>query len=181
MFNTQQKKEIILRLKTYQKFLVVRHPVERLLSAYKNKFVSATPDGYAFQRAYAYHMMTFARNTSLVPPSGAGMTFKEFLSFLVSHNPAYFQEHWAPYFHLCHPCTISYDFIGVYETLEDDSNQILRKINAPIELKFPTFIPSNTSKDLKQVWKAIPLRLQEAIFHTYFPDYTLFGYKKDPT
>ncbi|RXG55946.1 Carbohydrate sulfotransferase 14 [Armadillidium vulgare] len=143
--------EVREMLETYKKFMIVRHPTERLLSAYKDKFLSNSPDAKVFKRVYAVPMMRYSRNTSKnIPLTGNGMKFTEFLSYILSQNPQTLQEHWKSYFHLCHPCAMDYDFVGKYETLEADSNQILKNINAPPDLRFPPFKKSKTGEQLKQ-------------------------------
>jgi hypothetical protein len=39
-----------------------------------------------------------------------------------------FNEHWALYASLCQPCLISYDFVGKYETLDDDIDYIMHDL-----------------------------------------------------
>ena len=48
--STYSQDEIRRRLKTYFKFLVVRHPIERLVSAFRAKFGRQTGVQSAFQR-----------------------------------------------------------------------------------------------------------------------------------
>lgn len=37
--------------------------------------------------------------------------------------------HWRPMIDLCQPCSIEYDFIGKFERLNEDINELLHKIN----------------------------------------------------
>ncbi|KAB7497840.1 Carbohydrate sulfotransferase 11, partial [Armadillidium nasatum] len=176
---SQEYKDLEVRemLETYKKFMIVRHPTERLLSAYKDKFLSNSPDAKVFKRVYAVPMMRYSRNTSKnIPLTGNGMKFTEFLTYILSQNPQTLQEHWKSYFHLCHPCAMDYDFVGKYETLEADSNQILKNINAPPDLRFPPFKKSKTGEQLKQVINLIPKQLRKKLYNVYKLDFLLFDY-----
>lgn len=46
-------------------------------------------------------------------------------------------EHWMPVYHLCQPCAVRYDFVGSYERLEADANQVLEWVRAPPHVRFP--------------------------------------------
>lgn len=175
-----QEEDVRERLQSYSKFVVVRHPLERLLSAYRNKFASTSADAKMFKKYYAVRMMRFSRNGSAdVPESGEGMTFAEFLAFLGSApSPASFQEHWGLYVNLCHPCAIAYDFIGRYESLEEDSNRILREIGAPSWLSFPPFEPSKTAQNLRRALQNVSEAARTRLVLRYEPDFLLFGYNE---
>uniref|UniRef100_A0A0E9VEE5 Carbohydrate sulfotransferase n=1 Tax=Anguilla anguilla TaxID=7936 RepID=A0A0E9VEE5_ANGAN len=47
--------------------------------------------------------------------------------------------HWETVNRLCFPCFITYDFIGKFETLEQDANYFLSLVGAPGDLRFPSF------------------------------------------
>lgn len=58
-----------------------------------------------------------------------GPTFKEFIQFLItSHkNNDTFNEHWAPIYQFCTPCTVNFTLIAKVETLDRDSDFIIRQ------------------------------------------------------
>ena len=165
-------------ISTYTKIMIVRHPLERLLSAYNNKFCSNTTDGNAFQKNYARQMIAFARQIPLyeVPEDGKGMTFNEFLYFLSHQKTIHMQEHWRPMHQICFPCLIQYDYIGKFETIEKDSNEILSRLGSSI--KFPSQKRSKTPSKLKILQDSLPDSVSELLYKNYLPDYKLFDYDK---
>ncbi len=119
--------EIRLRLKEYYKFVIYRHPIERLASAWYNKFVQerSYSTGY-FENIYS----TFGKrmvNLTIVP-------FNGFLEALVSTNVHRWvrfsrDKHWEEQFKLCHPCHIKYDYIAKVETMDTDAKVLLTQYN----------------------------------------------------
>lgn len=188
-----QRKELRQKLLTYTKFLVVRHPLERLLSAFRNKFESNSRDAKVFKRVYGAKMIRKYRRGTGSPSenltsaedleeesakkTGEGVRFSEFVSFLLDKKDlATVNEHWRPYESLCHPCAVSYDVIGKYETLEEDSERFLRLIGAPEGLHFPRYAPTNTSALLRFYLASVkPGRLAKLMM-AYQRDFQLFQY-----
>ncbi|KAK2098222.1 Carbohydrate sulfotransferase 14 [Saguinus oedipus] len=109
--------EIRYRLQHYFKFLFVRDPLERLLSAYRNKFGEIQE----YQQRYGAEIVRRYRAGAGPSPSGDDVTFPEFLRYL----------------HLCQPCAVHYDFVGSYERLEADANQVLEWVRPPPHVRFP--------------------------------------------
>ena len=112
--STYSKDEIRKRLKTYFKFLVVRHPMQRLVSAFRSKFGKHTGVHSAFER-YASEIRNQGNNFEL--------SFSNFVEYISSANrhhykskknesgARYLEPHWAQYSTLCHPCHIDYDYM----------------------------------------------------------------------
>lgn len=171
--------DVLERLADYTKLMVVRSPLERLVSAYQDKFLSNAYDAAAFKKNYARNMIKAVRGEDV--ETGDGMQFKEFLQYLSSgyQKPGSFQEHWKPMYDLCHPCSINYDFIAKFSTLEDDSNRILDNVIQGIErqrIEFPKVVPSKTPEILEEYLAEIDPALLEAVKRIYMADHEMFGY-----
>ena len=152
-------------------FSFVRHPFERLVSAYVDK-VLGKAEGETLKRM-------------------RGKSFPQFVDHVISKykelgceaNPFCGMDvHWRPQFARCLYCDIHYDVIGKMETFGDDVKYIVMKQNLepfiPIET---TGIKTHASevrpgdkakKYFRQLTSAQILRL----FHIYKPDFLLFDY-----
>ena len=47
---------------------------------------------------------------------------------LLPKGSMYFDEHWAQFSTLCHPCHIDYDYIVKFETMREDAAYVLSKL-----------------------------------------------------
>lgn len=172
------------KLRTYTKFLFVRHPIERLVSAYRNKLVINSTSASVFKKKYGVAIMKKYRRTDSTAhqnasKSGHGVTFAEFVSYLTDtqqESNEVLNEHWAPYVDLCHPCALNYNIIGKYETLEEDSEYILRRIGSPPDLHFPPLVTSRTETLVADHLASLPDDLSRSLYNMYRPDFKLFQY-----
>ena len=176
-----QNEDIDFRLKTYKKFLFVREPMERLVSAYKNKILGTQKDGYV-QSAKEFILRTYRKlnNFKFSNTTDYKITFREFANYVTirrsHHELGQLNQHWRPYTEVCHPCVISYDYIGRYETLEEDAEQILRRVGAPRTLHFPPFVQSKSKSEVTSYLDELSASEKKMLFSIYSRDYTVFGY-----
>uniref|UniRef100_A0ACB8FE52 Carbohydrate sulfotransferase 9 n=1 Tax=Sphaerodactylus townsendi TaxID=933632 RepID=A0ACB8FE52_9SAUR len=175
-------KGIHMRLKTYTKVIFVRDPMERLVSAFRDKFEH--PNSYyhpvfgkSIIKKYRYNADGEALTT------GSGVQFKEFIQYLLdSHRPIGMDIHWEQISKLCNPCIINYDFIGKFETLEEDANYFLRLIGAPEDLTYPNFKDRHSTDErtnsevVRQYLAKIPATERQMIYDFYSLDYLMFNY-----
>ncbi|KAJ8277096.1 hypothetical protein GJAV_G00071430 [Gymnothorax javanicus] len=166
--------EIRYRLKHYFKFLFVRDPMERLLSAYRNKFGEIE----AYQRKYGAEIVRrYRKNPGKA--TGDDVTFVEFVRYLLDEDVERMNEHWMPVYNLCQPCAVTYDFIGSYERLQEDARYVLQRVEAPPTLQFPerqSWYNPVTPQTLQYYLCSLPPRLLSELLPKYILDFTLFGY-----
>uniref|UniRef100_A0A6B2E7X2 Carbohydrate sulfotransferase n=1 Tax=Phlebotomus kandelakii TaxID=1109342 RepID=A0A6B2E7X2_9DIPT len=172
-------------LADYTRFIVTRHPFERLLSAYRNKLEGNLPSAQYFQarvgRQIVKHFRPNASNASL----GNDVTFSEFAQYLLTPELSMnyqanqsFNEHWEPITNLCNPCFIKYNVIGKYETLIEDSALALQIINATVT--FPAGQrTSGTSERMRTYFDTLPIGTLRGLYQLYENDFKLFGYSLD--
>ncbi|XP_019786025.1 carbohydrate sulfotransferase 9 [Tursiops truncatus] len=175
-------KGIYARLNTYTKAVFVRDPMERLVSAFRDKFEH--PNSYyhpVFGKAIIKKYRPNACEEEL--NNGSGVKFKEFIHYLLdSHRPVGMDIHWEKISKLCYPCLIHYDFVGKFETLEEDANYFLQLIGAPKRLKFPNFKDRHSSDKrtnaqvVRQYLKDLTRTERQLIYDFYYLDYLMFNY-----
>ena len=159
------------RMRRYFKFVFVRHPLTRLVSAYRQKIEfngKRTP----------FIMKHLRSNTSDKSP----VSFQEFTSFVLRGKGKLVRnEHWATYNNLCNFCEVQYDFIGRLEFLEKDAHYLFQK-------QFPKYLhadfknddPHWTGSDLavtKKYFTQLTEENKQGLLHLYRKDMDMFGYK----
>lgn len=186
-FNTLTLAERDTVLSEYVRFIIVRNPLERLLSAYRNKLEGNMPSARYFQQRIGKQIIKSFRPNAATESlkRGHDVTFKEFILYLLTPelsminqpNQSFnaFNEHWEPINKLCHPCAIKYNVIGKYETLLDDSALALHLAGANIT--FPrNHRSSGTSELLREYFNRVPLGVIKSLYKLYADDFKLFGY-----
>ncbi|ELU05332.1 hypothetical protein CAPTEDRAFT_221303 [Capitella teleta] len=137
---TEAKQQEIIR--NYFKIMNTRHPVERALSSYMDKFVYSELEFPILEsieylnknyRSPADQIrLTHGRNT--IP---SGVRFDEFVSMVLDEKAPY-NIHWDSMINICHPCIIHYDYVMKTETMQEDAPYILSllssKLKEPLEL-----------------------------------------------
>ncbi|KAI6068164.1 Carbohydrate sulfotransferase 14 [Aix galericulata] len=166
--------EINYRLKNYYKFIFVRNPAERLLSAYRNKFGEIKE----YQLKYGVEIIRRYRKNG-GKSAGDDVTFSEFLRYLLDEDVEKMNEHWMPIYNLCQPCAVRYDFIGSYERLNEDANHVLEKVQAPSFIRFPerqSWYKPVTAETLHYYLCNTQQKLIKELLPKYILDFSLFAY-----
>lgn len=174
--------EIRYRLDHFMKFMFIRHPFERLVSAFRNKFGQNSSSADYFRSRYGRQIIkqyrTNASEESL--SRGHDVTFREFVQYIIDPRTvarANFNEHWRPMVDLCLPCTIQYNVIGKYESLMDDAWLVLEKANLNQKVSFPrSDRPSSTNSLVEEYTKHLTREELLHLYHIYEMDFRLFDY-----
>ena len=177
------KDEIVHRIHSYYKFLFVRNPLERILSAYRDKFTQYNKYTKYFQHKYGkFIIKKYRKNANKVSLArGHDVRFEEFVNYITDRpSNKEFNPHWAQYYRLCHPCKITYDFIGKMETLDMDAPYVMRKFqNGTWPFPPPPKTQSQTRSALKRFYRRIPAENISKLVEVYKGDFILLEY--DPT
>ena len=182
VFSPAEQKQ---KLKTYFKFTFVREPFERILSAYKDKFVYPRFPPKKLQLHGRAILRTVRPNAS----QGAldkldDITFREFIEYLVTKgsnkSTPVMDWHWDNYVNICGMCAIDYDFIGHYETFDQDladfkesaglSPEVAKKFNARANNK------SDTASSLLSYYSQIPIEWINILGRLYRANFEMFNY-----
>ncbi|KAE8297364.1 Carbohydrate sulfotransferase 8 [Larimichthys crocea] len=176
--------EIMRRLETYTKIIFVREPLERMVSAYRDKFEN--PNIY-YHSSFGIPIISKyrANPSSEALKTGDGVTFKEFVQYLLDvHRPVGMDIHWEQMNQLCNPCLINYDFIGKFENMKEESNFVLRLSGAPPNITLPSFKDRNpndmrTSVQItEKYFSQVSMLERQRVYDLYYMDYLMFNYSK---
>lgn len=181
-------KEQHTMLNTYQKFMVVRDPFERLLSGYRNKFFHPNPEHTAeFHRKvssfYRIRPNLLKREGIKVRTANfkeKPLTFEEFLVYFIDTYEvgAFMNEHFTASNQLCDPCKTKIEYIAKYDTLFDDVQHIFDTLN--IDIEFPGRNDNYYAKETRNIervyYEKIPKWLLMKVWHILKYDYVLFGF-----
>ena len=169
-------------LKTFFKFLFVRNPLARILSAYKNKFQDKNGQ---FQVKYGRDIVRRYRKLSIPTNEvkGNDVTLQEFVRYLIDKGN-YVQnmnEHWMPMYELCQPCYVDYDFIGSFENLDLDTSALLAKLRASKRITFPKkqsfYGKKLDGKEVARFFVNLTMDEYRSLHKRYTYDFKCFSYK----
>ncbi|KAF0294577.1 Carbohydrate sulfotransferase 14 [Amphibalanus amphitrite] len=129
------------RLETYTSAVFVRHPLERLVSGYREKY-KAENRGRPFIVRTAVQILAHEQNRSTEQVAEEGLppqvTFEQFARWVadappfdpdVSYPPEALNAHWLPVQHHCQPCVVPYSFLGKFETMREDAELLFKMTN----------------------------------------------------
>ncbi|XP_063803868.1 carbohydrate sulfotransferase 9-like [Pseudophryne corroboree] len=163
-------------LENYTKVMITRDPLERVVSAYRDKFIR--DKGIYYSKTIANAIKKELRNNSNTTEN---ITFEEFARYIVLHNPQYTDTHWKPMYNLCDPCQIQYDIIGKLKTIKQDADFILKVIGAPKKLRYPEIKysgdPRTNDQIRRQYLETLPPSLFRQLQNFYSVDFDMFDYK----
>ena len=165
------EKERKNRLETYFKFVFVREPLERLLSAYKYRLIKHERTTTDVRKEIVKNF----RPREFEPEGKNFVSFGEFIRYISDNNTT--NTHWRQYEQLCHPCVINYDFIGHLETLEEDAALLLKMVGIADRVTFPPIHDSTGSSEVPQYYSQVPPEYINRIGELYRSDFEMFGYE----
>ncbi|KAK4318975.1 hypothetical protein Pmani_010062 [Petrolisthes manimaculis] len=181
------KNATVRRLKSSVTVMTARHPLARLVSAFRDKFA----DGRKLDKPQSKdHFIYFwspalkalYRNTNMP----LQINFTQFVTFALLHKPH--EPHWEPFTKLCSPCDISYQYIIFLDTLTEDLQFLMSALNistinsktrdnrGPREGVDPSD-DLTLDPDLLQYYLQLPPYLMAKVLHTYTLDIKLLGYQ----
>ena len=109
------------------------------------------------------------------------MTLEEFYKFLTVTPVTRFDEHWSSFTRLCQPCYIDYNFIGIYDDMQNEASYMIKHLGLSEYVAFPTrqhFYDVHSIPDDEKIkhWREVSPDLLEKILKIYKEDFNLFGY-----
>lgn len=158
------------RLNSYTKFLFVREPWHRMVSAYNNKFIKV----YGYTTDIRREIVKTLRPESFKPDEYHFVSFPDFIQYFSDNKTR--NQHWRQYEQICYPCVIDYDFIGHYETLREDGDHLLTMLGLHDQIKFPKLHNSTSTSAVLEYYSKVPMQYLNKIAELYRRDFEMFGY-----
>lgn len=125
---------------TYYKFMIVRNPLERIVSGYRNKI--EPPLNFEKQDSFPHKvkkeiLMRFRlgeflqwQKISKTRQYNITVSFPEFVLYLVNTASEELNEHFRASMDICHPCVVGFDFYGNFRNYSQDSQALIKKFKA---------------------------------------------------
>ena len=167
------------RIKEYYKVILIRNPFIRLLSAYRNKFVEPNP---LYRKIIGTQIIAKYRQnaTEKSLKKGHDVRYEEFVQFLIDigHTHNNFDEHWAPYTHLCDPCNLHYDYVMKLETMDKDMAYIRDRVyqGSPDATLPPAYRKPTENEMIKKYYTNVTDAQIKNLTEKFADDFTMYGY-----
>jgi hypothetical protein len=177
----------------FTRAIFVRHPFERLASAYQERIatlkqnrIESEPHYDAIRELICRQHQTFHIARQRTPKNyfckNNIPSFEHFIQYIlgIAQMPtriAQMDFHWQPYSSICQPCKFQYNFIGKYETFNDDFTFFLKRLNLShwnIEKRYGA--SGHTTRHYQQLYSTLPDELICHLMRLYHQDFRLFDY-----
>lgn len=165
------------------RFMIVRHPFERILSAYRDK-LEHRQDREFYYKTYGKNIVKSQRKVNSTSANRDEPTFVEFLEYVVKKRT--FDEHWRPFTAECAPCEMNYQIILKMESIAEEQLFLTTKLNLLhhlFTLITTGWLMHNTNPNgrtehdhAQQYYKEVPKQLLQQVYMVYEEDFRLFDY-----
>ena len=191
---TKHKEENISKLFT---FVFVRHPFERLVSAFHDKFITIKQVDQMTSFVDFFTNLTRKKKMPNMPlamqqnwiEQNVDVSFKNFADFVLYESNQLTRisvpsKHWWPYTDMCKMCETDFDFIGKIETFNEDVRyildefsdyEILQRIDSRIKKKVNAKGRHNKNMTLKYFSQLSRKKVLE-LYKMYEDDFSIGGY-----
>ena len=172
-------------------FSFVRHPFERLVSAYKNKVLSkhcCNENLHKIDCCKGYYMKLIKMRSPTIQAwyKKNDRTFPTFVDLvLTQYKKKDINPHWKPFYLRCFYCSFSYNLIGRMETFQDDFKYVVlkQKLEGILDLNplRKNAADSNFERKAESLNYFSQLSRKQIVqlYEMYQPDFDLFDYEAD--
>ncbi len=188
-------------------FLIVRHPFDRLVSAFRDKLERSKRPDYDknwYYRTYGKGIVSryrkdsihrfgkdfFSKDNNFGAPyevqgfrTEAMPTFWEFVQFVKASNVAKMDEHWRPTTNYCALCNAHYENIFLFENMDSGEGAYLKHVIDPKWSEREEWVNPNTPNGTgsNEVTKTYFKMLTDSdimmLYKIYEFDFKMFGYQ----
>ncbi|XP_078608723.1 carbohydrate sulfotransferase 10-like [Branchiostoma floridae x Branchiostoma japonicum] len=192
MLRDYSKEQSRLRLATFKKIIVVRDPLERLASAWLDKFVKNSEVSRRWTKTFHHHVKAYLKeryrniksiNMTFEGKAGGAHTDTQpvsFADFLGAISQRIWSNvHWISFSKLCLPCEVDYDYIAHTDTLAADVRLFLQQYNVTARediLPEQRLRRANDGNVFGNIFGQVPKEEILSIRRLYQEDFDMFGY-----
>lgn len=126
------------KIKNYRKTMIVRNPLERLLSGYlhviRPPFTDLNdnfPNYVKKEILEKYRSREYRHWLKSGMTYSLSITFSEFIEYLIYKPHVDISPYFKPMIDICHPCRIKYDFYGNFKRYNEDLKFIADRVITP--------------------------------------------------
>ena len=184
-------------LEEYTKFMVIREPFKRLLSAYKDKLLPYKGHDFALFYYLSQKLIYYYRSENSTV-NKKYPTLEELIEYITDFSKyatqikSHYSEkrHWKPQTDLCYPCNIKYEFVLDIDYIEEEADYFFKAVGIPKALKYPENKKESNLKDTlpnsvfdveaTSYFSNVKRELLKALYLYYEKDYKVFGFETPP-
>ena len=177
---------------TYFRLLFVRHPIERILSAYRDKYqpgffkrrlLSHEPlgaDDRPLSELLKKNLDDLVKSRFLTELDTYG--FNLFINYIIQRGGQHSGEtgitarHYGRAYDLCRVCSIDWDFIGKMDSVENDSEKVFELLGLKDRVHLGLHPASNDHTRMVTYFKGLPKSLMMMLYKEYEADFQVLGY-----
>ncbi|XP_042208025.1 uncharacterized protein LOC121856498 [Homarus americanus] len=193
-------------LRTANTVITSRHPLERLLSVYRDKYLGgrSLPPGSHGTKCFRYFWRPLLKALNITKPTPY-ITFNDFLRYVLKnhHQHTLANPHWMRLLSVCSPCHVAYKYVLRLETFIEDLQYLSRDLNiTSLDLQMrrnvksddndtsPSSSPSSSSalswkeestsllkNSTLRYYLSVPPSLLAQVLDLYKLDLEMFGYQ----
>jgi len=157
-------------------FSIVRHPFERLVSAFQDKFVDQE-DNRNYVKFKEYMLAKFGEVTFT---SFVHMIINRSLDICKEMKSCNFNKHWKPYISRCGYCDVSYKVIAKAENFAEDQKLIGHLANVTfMNIESHKSNGGDTKRLTKKYFSELDINTVKKLYEVYKVDFEMFGYSPD--
>lgn len=168
----------LFRLKNYWKAVILRNPLHRLVSAYRDKIIGL--DLKPHEKVWSALIL---KKFNLTSPN-----FESYLRWIMSMPQKLLNEHFAPMVEILQPCRVGYHYFGNFNDISTEMSLIAAKLGVPLKYfqginYHPVSSEHRTDKFLSSYYASVSDEVKQALFLYFYTEfefyYTLFPEESD--
>ena len=157
------------RLKKYWKVTILRNPLHRLVSAYRDKIIGFERQPLNFE--WSASIMTKYNKTS--------PDFETYLRWIIDTPNDQLNEHFAPMVEIIQPCIVGYHYYGNFNDISTEMSLITAKLGISMNyfIDKDSYITSSQNKThyfLTSYYASVSEEVKKALFWDFYKEFEFY-------